>query len=912
MSKQLDDTRWLAYRNTYDGFGRPIFSEASESGLHALFGNFSIFSKAVYDGLGRVKFATNPCRATESSTDGWTRTAYDLAGRVIEVATFGGSPSAMPPDYPATSGAGVTWTGSVVTAYNGEQTTMRDQANKQRRSTVDGLGRLIKVDEMFEAPSTAVYATTTYGYDARGNLKAVSQGGGQQTRNFSYDGLSRLVSAINPESGRVDYQYDLASNLTQKTDARVPAVVTTYGYDSLNRVRTRTYSDGTPAVTYNYDMATNGVGRVASVVTTGVSSYNYTTYDALGRVTAYNQTTDGHVYTMSAAYNKAGLMTDETYPSLKVVHTDYDAAGRIAGVKNQVTGDYWAGGASSDAGNRIQYTSHGALSAMKLGNNLWEHTTFNSRLQPTQIGLGTAASGASSTSVLGLDYGYGSSDNNGNVQSQTITVGTSVMVQSYGYDRVNRLTQAKETVSAVMKWQQDFGYDIYGNRASLVHSGTDSGSLPSPNAPQVSATNNRLTTFVYDNVGNVITDGSGNGFTYDGENKQVSFTPAGGAGQPAGYWYDGDGHRVKKVVGVGAEASTTIFVYNASGQMLAEYTTRDPQPQAGGGVSYLTVDHLGSTRVVTNSTGGVKSRYDYLPFGQELSSNVSGRTTAMGYSAAHGLRQKFTQKERDAESGLDYFLARYYSSVQGRFTGVDPLLSSGKTHRPESWNRYSYCYNNPLRYLDPDGKKVKAEDEKALRNIRNTLPASIRNQVKLDKNGFIDKKALNRIKSTDANFLDLKKMVNSSTVVEVATAKDTVLPQVGRTEFSYQSVEAQRSELIQNVTPTLGKEMAEDAARQITIPSAFDGNTLTPAESSTGNLRVELSDQTGAAATEPDSQMAVTTAHEMYGHALGYMEGKPFQHDDHGPVDHRIHQIEERTKRNFPTERPNKTATPPK
>jgi RHS repeat-associated protein len=62
-----------------------------------------------------------------------------------------------------------------------------------------------------------------------------------------------------------------------------------------------------------------------------------------------------------------------------------------------------------------------------------------------------------------------------------------------------------------------------------------------------------------------------------------------------------------------------------------------------------------------------------------------------------------TQKERDIETGLDYFEARYFSSVQGRFTGVDPLTGSAKPEMPQSWNRYSYCINNPLLYIDPSG-----------------------------------------------------------------------------------------------------------------------------------------------------------------------------------------------------------------
>lgn len=62
-----------------------------------------------------------------------------------------------------------------------------------------------------------------------------------------------------------------------------------------------------------------------------------------------------------------------------------------------------------------------------------------------------------------------------------------------------------------------------------------------------------------------------------------------------------------------------------------------------------------------------------------------------------------TSKKRDNETGLDYFLARYYSSAQGRFINTDPLLESGRPIEPQSWNRYAYVLNNPLRFIAPDG-----------------------------------------------------------------------------------------------------------------------------------------------------------------------------------------------------------------
>jgi RHS repeat-associated protein len=93
-----------------------------------------------------------------------------------------------------------------------------------------------------------------------------------------------------------------------------------------------------------------------------------------------------------------------------------------------------------------------------------------------------------------------------------------------------------------------------------------------------------------------------------------------------------------------------------------------------------------------------------MPFGEEII-GLGNRTSTNGYQADN-IRQKFTQKERDIETGLDYFIARYYSSQHGRFTSADPLMSSATIYAPQSWNRYSYTLNNPLRYTDPFGMYV--------------------------------------------------------------------------------------------------------------------------------------------------------------------------------------------------------------
>jgi RHS repeat-associated protein len=121
-------------------------------------------------------------------------------------------------------------------------------------------------------------------------------------------------------------------------------------------------------------------------------------------------------------------------------------------------------------------------------------------------------------------------------------------------------------------------------------------------------------------------------------------------------------------------------------------------------INWLVADQLGTPRLIFDKTGSLANtkRHDYLPFGEELVAGQGARTTALGY-AADTVRQKFTSKERDTETGLDYFGARHYASTQGRFVITDPLTASGKPVEPQSWNRYQYCLNNPLMYTDPTG-----------------------------------------------------------------------------------------------------------------------------------------------------------------------------------------------------------------
>jgi len=134
------------------------------------------------------------------------------------------------------------------------------------------------------------------------------------------------------------------------------------------------------------------------------------------------------------------------------------------------------------------------------------------------------------------------------------------------------------------------------------------------------------------------------------------------------------------------------FLAGLLGTLLFTVAPAAAQQAPHGTVRYYHTDALGSVRAVTDAAGQVVARHDYFPFGDEPA------------SAPDRAAQRFTGAERDRESSMDYFQARYYIQRLGRFTSSDPGHAGGDPEDPQSWNAYAYARNNPLKFTDPTGR----------------------------------------------------------------------------------------------------------------------------------------------------------------------------------------------------------------
>jgi YD repeat-containing protein len=341
-------------------------------------------------------------------------------------------------------------------SYSGNTVAYTDENLNQWKRTSDAYGNLTHVLEP-NGVAQASSMQTDYAYNALNDLISVAQWGGPsgssggRGRWFTYDSLSRLLSATNPETGTINYTYDLNGNVSTKTDAR--NVVTTYGYDALNRVLSKTYSgdpSNTPFSCYQYDSpsVTNGIGRLSnswtiygSCATTAPSTGFLTmrslgAYDPMGRLLSEQQYTlasqaGGKSYQPQYRYDLAdhlifstdGITPATTTPNPPCTNAQtpswttltfsncYDSAGRLSNLNSNLTTNYVTGlanGFPAALFTATSYAAFGGLTGATYGSGLTLGRAYDNRLRlasETDAGstVSTSTSGTATVTITGSE-----------------------------------------------------------------------------------------------------------------------------------------------------------------------------------------------------------------------------------------------------------------------------------------------------------------------------------------------------------------------------------------------------------------------------------------------------------------------------------------------------------------------------
>jgi RHS repeat-associated protein len=591
---------------------------------------------------------------------------------------------------------------------------------------------------------------TTYTLDTRGLLASrTSPDAGAVSFKYDQAGNIRYTQHANQAAaGQVSFTtYDFANRpLVSGQGAETFSALNPFGSSAFEGTNTnwlvvRQY-DAVPPVTFPWNLVpappplANVAGRLAALASksNGAWQVTYFSYNADGQVaTRYTYTQangGGSVLTAlntTATYTRdlRGALTQRsvTIGTNTFYHWyDYDSRGlpwrtfaSTAGAKPgtpDVTNTYLPSGQAQNYQFQggplvpIRYTVRGQI--QKVGDPTLTTYPFSARYAYLANGIVDTAefySAGSPVAQKRYRYAFGASR----------------------YDALNRLMGADFSSWSGSAWTTTLAYDLAGitydaaGNLMALQRYRETATLIDNLAYTNATTSNRLNSiadavaataetwdaeagsFTYDANGNLKTAPapySIAGVSYDPANLPLSITRSGAT---TTYRYDDGGQRIAKQVGSGntevyvrdGPATLGVFTVDGTGAPVSWYfNILSPGGTIGrqastGTRTYYHVDMLGSTRaVVLNTTGAVVESYDFEPWGLLM----PGRTLA------GPTKEGFTSKEQDAETGLDYFGARYYMPAVGRWTSADPLADG-----TPAWSSYTYVLNNPLALVDPTG-----------------------------------------------------------------------------------------------------------------------------------------------------------------------------------------------------------------
>ncbi|NTX33286.1 VCBS repeat-containing protein [Myxococcus sp. CA033] len=734
-----EDPNGVRVRNAYDGFGRLRMETAPyrEGGAS---GGATVWMEYHREAPGtRITVQRDGSPSLTHRLDRWDREIYTLvqaadgswSRATMAYDFFGRTLRITQPRYDREAEKATTFTydnlGRKLKQTNPDgsfrewvhewrTTTVYDEKRNKTYVNRNPLGQVVHVSELRE-PS-APWLVTEYLHGPFGVLDSTKDPSGAVTV-MEYDVRGRRTKLLEPKLGALITLYDAYSDVREETDAA--GVLTRYAHDTLGREVFIRNPDGQTHLFW--DTAPQGKGVLAkaendrNTVATADDVVTTYSYDTLGRFTQESLSLNGATYPVDQSYDGYGRLDKTWYPTgpggtRLAVQQTYTATGYPESVRDAATSaEYWRV-KDRDAAGRLLVEARG-------GNVLtsWNRYDGQGRLRFIE------SRKAAGQLVQSLAYSYNADDS---LRSRHDNLNQ--VTESFQYDGVDRLT--RWTVQAGCdNTVTNYGYDDLGNLNArrVVRNGTQTEQLYFQYGA-LTASRHAITgvstdpafgtlaeTFSYDTGGNqtqanepatgrfrnitytafnlpstLVTQQGTLTFTYDALQRRTLKQHSNG---DSTLYVAGGLYEKRKKAGV----ESHVFQVMASGKAVAQVTLA-----ASGGATpvttYLLHDHLGSVETVTNDAGNVLEQRKYQPFGAQ---GRADDPTLAPASTASDVRLGFTSHEWDDEAGLVNMKGRLYDPRVGRFLTPDPVVKA--PYSSQAFNRYSYGFNNPLRYVDLSG-----------------------------------------------------------------------------------------------------------------------------------------------------------------------------------------------------------------
>jgi RHS repeat-associated protein len=553
-------------------------------------------------------------------------------------------------------------------------------------------------------------AVIRHEYGPFGVLDATTDRSGNRIQNH-YDTLGRLTDTTDPSSGHSTVKFNGYGEPVLIVSGT--GVSTTLEHDALGRVWSAMHTDpaqnATSTDSFDWDTAVNGLGKLADATSADGIKTIYE-YDSLGRLSRRTwEVAPNQSYTLEMVWDTFDRPQFFKYPAVGskqlVLEYHYQPQGALYGMTNQTSNDtYW---------KLLKQGASGIVLKEQLGASIVSMRTLDSRQRLSSITTMLTPPGTTNSPVpiqeVSYEYGPG-----GLISTRHNVPDSDNSTESFDYDFLGRLwqwtVQQKGTTS-----KQTYGYDDLGNLQSVS---ADSGAGrtftskygPNPTSPNAGPyavwetdENGASTVFQYDGGGRQTT-GRGTTITWNYFDLPSRIQSA---SQDISYRYDPAHARTVKqgrteaitYIGgayerhVDSSGEKHVFNLMIPARMIGQVTWSKADD-----LSFFSLDKVGTPETIyTSSSATAVEKVEYDPFGERRNPSALATPASLPSSRTIG----FTGHEADDEFGLINMNGRIYDPQTARFLTPDPIVQA--PFSSQSWNRYSYVYNNPVNFIDPSG-----------------------------------------------------------------------------------------------------------------------------------------------------------------------------------------------------------------